>query len=331
MKYILKTEKNENDNLVFSKQRNGKSFLYLAKDENGVVAPVDKDWVLKNQKSIINLGIDKNDSIYPVEIKSKKKYSFTISNRDNHFYFSNTKIDSIILYNEEGLFDIKSFVVFKQPSFKIVLDEPVLKKEVHARYDIKDCISTDLNGKSCVLYKSYYGDNILCITEHFFEFDKVDYIIEIGSIEDLKFDKVWYKIIESKKYPIYLKYELLSFSNFFSGTGTDSSENDIRSQLLEFGKDINCLSFDYLVHSLYKTESKVSSLDDYKMCIENCFYNINERLKEIYRRSKRLMEILPNYTENDLKNDCNLLEIGKYEPARNKLRNKLQEYLFKKV
>lgn len=68
MKYMLKTEVNENGNLVFSKQRNGKSFIYLAKDETGVTATVDKDWILQNQKNIVNLGVS-NDSIYPVEVE----------------------------------------------------------------------------------------------------------------------------------------------------------------------------------------------------------------------------------------------------------------------
>lgn len=71
MKYILKTEVNESGNLVFSKQRNGKSFIYLAKDETGATATVDKDWILQNQKNIVNLGVS-NDSIYPVEVKGTK-------------------------------------------------------------------------------------------------------------------------------------------------------------------------------------------------------------------------------------------------------------------
>ncbi len=72
MKYILKTEVNENGNKVFSKERQGKDFIYLAKSENGDIGKVDKNWILQHQKEIVNLGISK-DSIYPIEIKADKK------------------------------------------------------------------------------------------------------------------------------------------------------------------------------------------------------------------------------------------------------------------
>ena len=70
MKYILKTEVNGNGNKVFSKQRNGKVFVYLAKDENGNIGKVDKNWILKNQDNIVNLGVS-GDNIYPTEIKKE--------------------------------------------------------------------------------------------------------------------------------------------------------------------------------------------------------------------------------------------------------------------
>lgn len=73
MKYILKTEVNENGNEVFSKERRGKGFVYLAKDETGNIGVVDKNWILRNKDSIVNVGVDKNGSIYPTEIKGKKK------------------------------------------------------------------------------------------------------------------------------------------------------------------------------------------------------------------------------------------------------------------
>lgn len=68
MKYILKTEVNGNGNKVFSKQRNGKIFLYAAQDENGNFAPVDKEWILRNKANIVNLGIS-GTNIYPTEVK----------------------------------------------------------------------------------------------------------------------------------------------------------------------------------------------------------------------------------------------------------------------
>lgn len=71
MKYVLKTEKNASGNVVFSKERRGKKFAYLAKDENGNVGVVDKNWILQHQKEIVNLGVS-GDSIYPVEIKKSE-------------------------------------------------------------------------------------------------------------------------------------------------------------------------------------------------------------------------------------------------------------------
>lgn len=85
MKYILKTE--FNGKWSFSKQRNGKSFIYLAKDENGIIATVDKDWILKNQKTIVNLGVDKNNGIYPlvspVKIETVEPWGVSVNHKPN--------------------------------------------------------------------------------------------------------------------------------------------------------------------------------------------------------------------------------------------------------
>lgn len=70
MKYLLKTEINGSGNKVFSKQRNGKIFVYLAKDENGNIGQVDKNWILRNQSNIVNLGVS-GEKIYPTEIKKE--------------------------------------------------------------------------------------------------------------------------------------------------------------------------------------------------------------------------------------------------------------------
>lgn len=57
MKYILKTEVNENGNLVFSKKRSGKDYIYLAKDENGNVGQVLKSWIIQHQEEIENVRV----------------------------------------------------------------------------------------------------------------------------------------------------------------------------------------------------------------------------------------------------------------------------------
>lgn len=72
MRYVLKTEVNAKGNKVFSKVRMGKEFIYLAKAEDGSIGEVDKDWVLSNQKNIVNLGVS-GDNIYPVTELDKRK------------------------------------------------------------------------------------------------------------------------------------------------------------------------------------------------------------------------------------------------------------------
>ena len=73
MKYVLKTEVNEKGREVFAKERRGKSYVYIAYDQNNKVGIVDKDWLLKNKDAIVNLGVDKNGSIYPVHLESITK------------------------------------------------------------------------------------------------------------------------------------------------------------------------------------------------------------------------------------------------------------------
>ena len=77
MRFILKTEINGAGNKVFSKKRQGKSFVYLAKDELGNVQTVDKAWVVKNASSIVNMGIS-GENIYPKEIKKSNPASVKV-------------------------------------------------------------------------------------------------------------------------------------------------------------------------------------------------------------------------------------------------------------
>lgn len=72
MKYILKTETNESGNLVFSKQRYGKVFIYLAKDENGNVEQVSKDWIIQHKDEILNVRVN-GDTIAAISLNQKKK------------------------------------------------------------------------------------------------------------------------------------------------------------------------------------------------------------------------------------------------------------------
>ena len=74
MSYILKTEASKLGHEVFSKKKRGKVFVYLAKDENGNTGVVDKNWILNNRNSILNLGVSKKGNLYPINIKFYRKH-----------------------------------------------------------------------------------------------------------------------------------------------------------------------------------------------------------------------------------------------------------------
>lgn len=79
MKYVLKTEINANGNKVFSKERRGQQFIYLAKDENGNVGKVDKVWILRNKANIINLAVSGDTLIVSDSMNKKKKNDFDLA------------------------------------------------------------------------------------------------------------------------------------------------------------------------------------------------------------------------------------------------------------
>ena len=65
--FILKTERNAQGRLVFSKEKVGKKVLYLAKDESGNVLTVDSEWVWEHEYDIVNLGVS-GTTFYPVKL-----------------------------------------------------------------------------------------------------------------------------------------------------------------------------------------------------------------------------------------------------------------------
>lgn len=75
MKYILKTEVNENGNKVLSKEKHNGDTFYIARDEQGNVAMVDRDWVIKNKDAILNVSISIDGKINYVggETPSEKR------------------------------------------------------------------------------------------------------------------------------------------------------------------------------------------------------------------------------------------------------------------
>lgn len=70
MKFRLQTEVNSSGNLVFSKERYGKGFMYLAFDKNGNSRPVTKDWIIQNKDEIENVRVS-GDTIAAVQTKKK--------------------------------------------------------------------------------------------------------------------------------------------------------------------------------------------------------------------------------------------------------------------
>ena len=74
MKYILKTEVNENGNKVLSKEKHNGDTFYIARDEQGNVAMVDRDWVIKNKDAILNVSISIDGKInYDGSVTPSKK------------------------------------------------------------------------------------------------------------------------------------------------------------------------------------------------------------------------------------------------------------------
>ena len=122
MKYILKTEVNAKGNKVFSKERNGKGFLYLAKNETGVVIKVDKKWILNNQIDILNLGVSEDNAIYPAtDLRKRKKLPYGMvrcgacgevvwENNSYTFHKNGTTCDNIIICDNCNSYGHDGFV-----------------------------------------------------------------------------------------------------------------------------------------------------------------------------------------------------------------------------
>ena len=78
MKYILKTERNANGNLVFSKDRlkNG-SYQYEAIDTKGLHIGLKKEHILSKINDFVNVRVSGN-SIYPLDEVEEKNHQKTI-------------------------------------------------------------------------------------------------------------------------------------------------------------------------------------------------------------------------------------------------------------
>lgn len=102
MKYILKTELNENGNEIFSKVRDVMGFYYIVKNENGAINYKDREWVIKNSKNILNLILTsdlrlmvKSKKTEPAkEVKKKEKKGMTVSE------FKKRQLEVILKHNK---------------------------------------------------------------------------------------------------------------------------------------------------------------------------------------------------------------------------------------
>ena len=122
MKYILKIEVNSKGNKVFSKERNGKGFLYLVKDETGRIGKKDKSWILNNQIDILNLGVSEDNAIYPAtDLRKRKKLPYgmvrcgacgeVVWEENSHNYHKNgTTFDDIIICDNCNSFGHDGYV-----------------------------------------------------------------------------------------------------------------------------------------------------------------------------------------------------------------------------
>ena len=108
MKFRLQTEVNSSGNLVFSKERYGKGFMYLAFDNNGNSRPVTKDWIIQNKDEIENLRVS-GDTIAAVQTKKKiEDFGEKIGGAKKDF-FTNRKI-SISALNQLSLTEREKYL-----------------------------------------------------------------------------------------------------------------------------------------------------------------------------------------------------------------------------
>ena len=66
--YKLKTVFNKSGNIVFFKVKQGKYNVYFIKDESGNERPVSKEWIITNQRDIVNLKVLSGDKLQPYNV-----------------------------------------------------------------------------------------------------------------------------------------------------------------------------------------------------------------------------------------------------------------------
>lgn len=229
MKFVLATEKNENGNIVFQKARVGKDFLYAIKAESGEKGHVDKDWILQNKESIINLGVDKNGGLYYVEPKKPKakKYAVTLSrnSKGHNLMLSNATMRWVYLINEGNVVDITNNIALSEEKVKLLLDEPITKVEE------KDTVAFEKAKKEKSIFvsvKDIYGSEryfALWINTNFLKLSKVMCKVQRnnGYYENEEVNAVGFAEYISLNYPIVLKWEIMRSKDILDNRGTYES------------------------------------------------------------------------------------------------------------
>jgi len=81
MKYLLRTDLNDNGNEVFVKYKEGNIYKYFLKDMYGNTTVVDKEEIIRNKDNILNVSVSGNtirlvrskEPFYIVDVVSDKK------------------------------------------------------------------------------------------------------------------------------------------------------------------------------------------------------------------------------------------------------------------
>lgn len=204
---MLGTEINSSGNKVFRKYRIGKSFAYEVRAENGEVFPVDKEWILKNQKSILNLGVS-GDKIYPLDVPSEKKSNGALVNKAWVLnLYSNCFPNGAENVNFEVSQRSKSKrLVISNSSNQMVLTEDITKNKVNLYVVVNGSVTVNMNVEGSldslgISHNDFVLDsNILGVNEDFYKVriakvrfgDKgKEYCYDCGNLDVSVGDNVW--------------------------------------------------------------------------------------------------------------------------------------------
>ena len=212
MLYILKTVRNDNDKIVFVKQKDTESNknLYCLQDSKGNILWKPSVWLKEHQSEIVNLGIDKNGVLYPLKnnqkinfdiqnnieknpVKtSKTKYSVTINKTDGKVIVSNAVIDDIFIVDNNGnitkLFPVNianmpfsAKISLSYPFDKIVLeDRRIFDNNYNTNTDIQKALNN--NGVCMAVMESAWGKHYyLYFSENSFDLERPKFKLGVSS------------------------------------------------------------------------------------------------------------------------------------------------------